>query len=122
MEFAEALGAWKQEEINLLGPFYCHGDKNPHTTLKVWSAIIQDIYSGAVHCDVVRDYLAQAVIETLRKFAALSGWPLVISSDPGSQLVSAARKMECWWAQMGGSLQGLASVAYKPSEQPLEAG
>ena len=38
------------------------------------------------------------MIETLRKFAALRGWPSVISSDPGSQLVSAAGKMECWWA------------------------
>ena len=127
MEFAEALGAWKQEEINLLGPFYCHGDKNPHTTVKVWGAVIEDMYSGAVHCDVVRDYSAQAVIEMMRKFAALRGWPSVISSDPGSQLVSAARFMGVLVGQNGRLAAGSGQpervqVVYKPSEQSLEAG
>ena len=71
--------------------------------------VIEDVYSGAVHCDVVGDYSANAVIATLRKFAALRGWPTVISSDPGSQLVSAGGKLESWYQEMGKSLQGLAS-------------
>ena len=44
----------------------------------------------------------------LRKFATLRGWLSVISSDPGSQLVSAAGKMKCWWAKIEGLLQSLA--------------
>ena len=67
------------------------------------------MYSGTVHCDVVEDYSAAAVMRMMRKFAALRGWPRVMSLDPGSQLVSAAGKMESWYKQMEKSLQGLAS-------------
>ena len=67
------------------------------------------MYSGAVHCNVVEDYSEAAVMRMMRKFAALRGWPSVMSSDPGSQLVSAAGKMESWYKQMEKSLQGLAS-------------
>ena len=91
-----------------MGPFKCRGDKNPRVTVKVWGAVFQDFYSGSVHADVVRDYSAQAVVETLRKFAALRGWPTVISSDPGSQLESAAGKLETWWTEMKDPLKELA--------------
>ena len=71
--------------------------------------MIEAVYSGAVPCDVVADYSAAAVIAMIRKFAALRGWPTVVSSDPGSQLVSAGGKLESWYQEMGKSLQGLAS-------------
>merc|ERR1712030_280880 len=93
-----------------MGPFVCRGEKNPQVMLKKWAAVIEDVYSGAVHCDVVDDYSAAAVIATIRKFAALRGWPLVVSSDPGSQLVSAGGKLESWYQGMEKSLQELASL------------
>ena len=34
----------------------------------------------------------------------------MVSSDPGSQLVSAGGKLESWYQEMGKSLQGLASL------------
>ena len=108
MEFTETPKVWQQVEIDLMGPFKCRGDKNPRLLTKVWGVVVQDVYSGAVHADVVRDYSAQAVMETLRKFAALRGWPAVISSDPGSQLESAAGKLETWWTEMKDPLEELA--------------
>ena len=93
MEFSDSQKVWQQVEVDLMGPFKCRGDKNPRVTVKVWGAVFQDVYSGAVHADVVRDYSAQAVVETLRKSAELRGWPTIISSDPGSQLESAAGKL-----------------------------
>ena len=92
----------------MLGPFSCRGDKNPRTTIKVWGIVIQDVYSGAVHADVVQDYSAQAVMEALRKFGSIRGWLAMISRDPGSQLVSAARSMESWWSKMEDELLMLA--------------
>ena len=76
--------------------------------IKVWGIIIQDVYSSAVHADVVRDYSAQAVMESLRKFGSIRGWLSLISSDPGSQLVSAAGSMESWWRKMENDLLMLA--------------
>ena len=42
--------------------------------------------------------------------AALRGWPTLVSSDPGSQLVLAGGKMESWYQEMESSLQGLVSL------------
>ena len=58
-------------EIDLRGPFWCRGEKNPRATLKKWTAVIKDVYPEAVHCDVVDDYSAAAAIATIRKFVAL---------------------------------------------------
>ena len=100
MEFNSAPSVWKHVEIDLMGPFMCCGEKNPRVSFKWWGAVIEDVYSGAVHCDVVEDYSAAAVMRMMRKFAALRGWPSIVISDPGSQLVSAAGKMESWYKQM----------------------
>jgi len=56
--------------------------------MKVWGMVLVDKNSGAVHCDVVLNYSAQETLKTLRRFAALCGWPSEISSDLGSQLES----------------------------------
>ena len=56
-------------EIYLMEPYNWRYDKNPKTTLKVWAAVAQDVFSGAGYIDVVWDYPAQAVLEVLRKLA-----------------------------------------------------
>ena len=61
--------------------------------MKVWGAVIGDVWSGAVHVDIVMNYSAAQVIVMLRKFAAKHGWLDRIFSDPRSQLESAARQM-----------------------------
>ena len=58
IEFAKVPSVWKQVEIDLLGLCHCRGDKNPRTTVKVWGTMIEDMYSRAVHFDVVRYYSA----------------------------------------------------------------
>ena len=74
----------------------CRSDINKRATMKVWGMVLVDKNSGAVHCDVVLDYSAQETLKTLRRFAALCGWPSEISSDLGSQLDSSSGKLESW--------------------------
>ena len=92
--------AWGSVEMDLFGPFSCRSDVNKRSTIKTWGMIIVDKNSGAVHCDVVSDYSAQETVKTLRRFAAIRGWPSVISSDPGSQLESSSGSLGSWWEQM----------------------
>ena len=68
------------------------------------------VNSGAVHIDIVLDYSAEAVLLTLRRFGALRGWPGVMQSDPGSQLVSASGKLVKWWNDLGGPLREFAGA------------
>ena len=73
--------------------------ENPRPTVKVRGAVVQDAYSGAVPVNVVGDYSAQVLAETLKKFAEIRGSPAVKMSDPGSQLEPTARKQESWWTK-----------------------
>ena len=91
--------------MDLFGPYSCRGDVNPRTTKKTWALVIEDINSGAVHLDIVQDYSAEAVLLSLRRFGSLRGWPCVLHSDPGSQLVSASGKLEAWWKHFEGRLR-----------------
>ena len=55
------------------------------------------------------DYSAQEVIKALRRFSSLRGWPVRITSDPGSQLSSSSGKLESWFEGMKSQLSDLAS-------------
>ena len=119
--------AWGEVEMDLFGPFLCRGEANKRTTIKVWGVVIVDRNSGAVHCDVVMDYGAQEVIKTLRRFAALRGWPVKIASDLGSQLVSSSGNLESWWSTMGNQLSELATSSnfeweISPANSPWRQG
>ena len=96
--------AWSYVQMDLFGPYKCRGDVNPRTSKKTWGLVIEDSNSGAVHLDVVKDYSSGAVIESLRRFGSIRGWPGVISTDPGSQLESAGGQLEEWWSTMSVSL------------------
>ena len=54
--------------------------------VKVWGIVLEDIYSGAVHADIVMGYSVEQVLITLRKFTVKHDWPDKVHSDPGSQL------------------------------------
>ena len=108
-EQLQNLVPWGHVELDLFVPFVCRSDVNKRSTMKVWGMVVVDKNSGAVHCDVVMNYSVQKTLKTLRRFAALRGWPSHISSDPGSQLESASGKMESWWNVMRNQLADLAS-------------
>ena len=96
-------------QMDLVGPFSRRGDVNPRTTKKTWGILIEDVNSGAVYIDILQDYSTNAVVTTLRRFGSLRGWPGVICSDPGSQLVSASGKLDSWWKDMEDSLRTFGS-------------
>ena len=78
--------------------------------MKVWGVVIEDVWSRAVHVDVVMDYSAAQVIVMLRKFTAKYGWPDRICSDPGSKFESAAGQIVTWWNQFKEELMDNSSV------------
>ena len=82
-----------------MGPFCCKSDINKKTTLNVWGVVIQDVFSGAVHIDIM-DYSALSVLVMLKRFAALRGWPTKIMSHPGTQLESASGTLTTWWKEL----------------------
>ena len=88
--------AWGDVELDLMGTNICRSDVNKQSTIKVWGAVIENVNSGAVYCDIMFDYSIKAVILMLKRFLAVHGWPSQITSDPGSQFESAAGILTLW--------------------------
>ena len=59
-------GAWEDVEIDLMRPYTCHGDVNKHSMMKIWGAVLEDVNSGAVYCDVILNYSTEAVLLILK--------------------------------------------------------
>ena len=119
--------SWGHVEVDLFGPFSCRSDINKRSTKKTWAMVIVDRNSGAVHSDIVSDYSSQETIKTLRRFAALRGWPVVMYSDPGSQLVGASGNLESWFNSMKTDLEYFAgntsfSWEISPANSPWRQG
>ena len=119
--------AWDHVEIDLFGPFECKSDVHKRASKKIWGMIVVDKNSKAIHCDVVYDYSTQETIKTFRRFACLRGWPARVTSDPGSQLASAAGNMGSWMEALGGDLSNYAgengfSWGISPADSPWRQG
>ena len=96
-EILEATTPFEICQVDLMGPFVV---KVKRSTEKRWALVLMDVVSNAVYCDIISDYSTAAVMMTLTRFGSLYGWPTTISSDPGSQLVSAGGNLESWWQKM----------------------
>ena len=59
-----------------------------------------DLCSRAVHTEVVPGYDTASFLMALRRFTSLRGWPSVILSDRGTQLVAAEKELTSMWESM----------------------
>ena len=107
------LKPWAYCQVDLFGPITCRGDANSRATKKTWCLIVEDANSGGVYLDVVSNYSADAVLMTIKRFGSLRGWPSLIQSDPGSQLVSAGGILVAWWDELKKPLQAFAASESK---------
>ena len=83
--------------LDLFGPYPVRGEVQKRTTGKAWGVIFTDLCSRAVHIEVVFGYDTQSFLLALSRFASIRGWPTVIYSDPGSQLVGANTELVNAW-------------------------
>ena len=84
--------------VDFFGPYYVRGEVQKRTTGKAWGVIFTDLCSRAVHIEVVFGYDTKSFLLSLSRFVAIRGWPTVIYSDPGSQLVGASEELRKAWA------------------------
>ena len=73
------------------------------------------------------DYSAEETLMALRRFASLRSWPLVIESEPGSQLESSSGRLESWWKTMKNKLGEYAAAPrfewrVSPAKSPWRQG
>ena len=85
--------------LDLFGPFIIKDDcvkKGPRVHKKVFGVLICCTSTRAVYLDVATAYNTEAVLHCIRRLKANRGQVKSITSDPGSQLVSASKELKEW--------------------------
>ena len=86
--------------IDLLGPFITRGEVQKRISGKCYFVLFTDLASRAIHLECVFGYSTDHFLMGLSRFVHMRGWPSVIYSDPGTQLVGAEREIKEAWQQI----------------------
>ena len=85
--------AWSSTSIDYFGPFETKGETNKRSRGKAYGVIFTCMLSRAVHLDLATDYSTDGFLQVLRRFVAIRGHPVILRSDPGSQLIGASKEL-----------------------------
>ena len=80
--------------IDYFGSFTIRGEVQKRIKGKGYSALINCFTTRAVYADISRDYSTDSLLQVLRRFACVRGWPKMIYSDNGTQLVGASKELK----------------------------
>ena len=83
--------------IDLFGPYSVRGEVQKRTSGKAYGVIFTDLVMRAVHIEAVFGYDTESFLMALSRFISVRGWPEIIYSDPGSQLIGAERELAETW-------------------------
>ena len=82
--------------IDLFGPLQIKDAVKGRNTGKCWGVIFCCTVTSAIHIEVTEDYSCDSFLLCLRRFVNLRGTPSRFQSDPGDQLVAAAKQVGTW--------------------------
>ena len=80
--------------FDLFGPLTIKGEVNKRTTMKVYGVLISDLLTRAVYVDLSANYSTDCFLMVSCRFMAMYGYPRVMFSDRGTQLVGAAQALK----------------------------
>jgi len=86
--------------LDLFGPYTVRGEVQKYTSAKAYGVMFTNLAMRAVYIEVVFGYDTSNFLMALSRFASLPGWPEMIYSNPGSQLVGAERELEEAWQRI----------------------
>ena len=85
---------WSSTCLDYFGPFETKGETNKRSRGKGYGVIFTCMLTRAVHLDLATDYSTDGFLQVLRRFVAIRGHPMILRSDPGSQLVGASKELK----------------------------
>jgi hypothetical protein len=86
--------------VDFFGPFSIRGEVQKRITGKAYGVMFTDLCSRAVHIEAVFGYDTASFLQALRRFSSIRGWPSIIFSDPGSQLIAAEKELLSVWQKV----------------------
>ena len=79
---------------DLFGPYLCRGMGNSIVRMKVWGVVFVCEATRAISVLAVSGYSTQQFLNAYHRFTANRGDPTTVLSDHGSQLLSAAKRVD----------------------------
>ena len=79
--------------LDLFGPFYVKAPVKRRTELKVYGIIFTCMVCRAVYLDIAEGYDTNNFLKTFRRFVSVRGFPKIVYSDRGTQLVKANKEL-----------------------------
>lgn len=80
--------------VDLFGPMYVKDVVKKRTQLKVYGVLFNCLASRAVYIDLAEGYDTSSFLKVFRRFVALRGFPKIVYSDRGTQLVGANKQLD----------------------------
>ena len=120
--------AFNHVMLDLFGPYTVRGEVQKRTSDKAYGVMFTDLAMRAVHIEAVFGYNTSNFLMALSRFASLRGWPEMIYSDPGSQLVGAERELKEAWQRIDreslqrDSVQNGSAWVFGPADSPWHQG
>ena len=82
-----------QVMVDFFGPYLVRGETQKRISSKAYGVIFTEVCSRAVHIEAAFGYDTSSFLLALKRYTGIRGWPSVIFSDPGSQLVRAENEL-----------------------------
>ena len=89
-----------QVMVDFFGPYLVRGETQKRISSKAYGVIFTDVCSRAVHIEAAFGYDTSSFLLALKRYTGIRGWPSVIFSDPGSQLVGAENELIAMWKSL----------------------
>lgn len=83
--------------MDLTGPLMIKDTVKKRTHTKVWGVIFTCASTRAVYLDITESYSTDSILQTIRKFVTMRGYPSEMISDQGSQLRAASSDITKDW-------------------------
>lgn len=83
--------------MDLFGPLMIRDSVKKRTQMKVWGVIFTCASTRALHLDITESYSTDSILQTIRKFVTIRGYPNEMISDQGSQLRAASSDLTKEW-------------------------
>ena len=110
--------------IDYFGPFVIRGEVQKRTRGKAYGVLLTCMSSRAVHLDLSQNYSKDRFMQLFRRYASVRGWPQMIYSDNGTQLVGASKELKDvvnnldWTQVKSSSLAHGTEWKFSPSDAP----
>ena len=86
--------AFYSTQVDLCGPFISYSNHHKRTTIKIWLTVFCCTTTSATKIKVMDDYSTNSFVQAFIRFACEVGYPKLLLTDEGSQLVAACDKMQ----------------------------